>query len=267
MAVTLFSWGYWGWGNATRQLVRAADAAEAARGFQPPIFVDVRLRRQGRANGFVGNAFCDLLGESRYRWMEDLGNAEIATGGGGVRIKNPAAVAELLELAMRAADEGRRVMFYCACEFSRLNGKLTCHRCEIADLLLAHANEIGRSVLVVEWPGGEPVEVRLEVERKLFSAVMRGRKRGRKSIPFISDRLNDFAGLPWGSLVAIECEDGTKTACVAVGPARFAASKSGDGFWYLPVMEPAEPEATKETLLRRAEQWRKAHGLDQRQMP
>lgn len=261
MAVTLFSWGYWGWGNATCQLVQAADAAEAARGFRPPIFVDVRLRRQGRAKGFVGNAFRDLMGESRYRWMEDLGNAEIATGGDGVRIKNPAAVAELLELAVHAADERRRVIFYCACEFPQLDGKLTCHRCEIADLLLAHMSEIGRSVLVVEWPGGEPVEVQLEVDRKLFSAVMRGRK----SIPFMSDRLDDFAGLPWGSLVAVECEGGTTTSYVAVGPARFAASSQGDGFWYLPVIESAEAGTSKETLLQHAVNWRRAHGLDQRQ--
>ena len=26
--ITLFSWGYWGWGNATEQLVESADLAE-----------------------------------------------------------------------------------------------------------------------------------------------------------------------------------------------------------------------------------------------
>jgi hypothetical protein len=260
MTAALFSWGYWGWGATTRQLVRAADAAEAAKGFRPPIFLDIRLRRQGRAKGFVGNAFRDLVGESRYHWMEDLGNLAIATGGRGVRIKNPAAVSELLDRAVHAADERRRVIFYCACEFPCFNGKLTCHRREVADLLLVHAKKVGRSIAVVEWPGGKPVETQLDGDRKQFSAVMRGRK----SIPFSIGRLNDFAGLPWGSVVAVECEDGMTTGYVMVGPARFAASRNGAGFWYLPVIETPKPGVTRKSLLERAAQWRKTHGLDER---
>jgi hypothetical protein len=260
MTVTLFSWGYWGWGASTRQLVQAADAAEATKGSQPPIFLDIRLRRQGRAKGFVSNAFRDLVGESRYRWMQALGNLAIAMGGPGVQIKNPGAVSELLELALHAADEGRRVIFYCACEFPSLHGKLTCHRLEIADRLLEHAKKVARSIAVVEWPGAEPIETSLKVDRKLVSAVMRGRR----SIPFKSDRLDDFAGLPWGSLLALECEGDVGTEYVAVGPARFAASTKGGGFWYLPVIEPAQPGATKESLHKRAAEWRKAHGLDER---
>jgi hypothetical protein len=258
---TLFSRGYWGWGKATRQLVQAADAAEAAKGFRPPIFVDVRLRRQGRAKGFVGNAFRDLVGESRYRWVQDLGNLAIATGARGVRIKNPAAVSELLELAVQAADEGRRVIFYCVCEFQSIDGRLKCHRLEIADRLLGHAKEVGRPISIVEWPGGEPIETRVKVDRKIFSAVMRTRK----SIPFSIRRLNDFAGLPWGSVVVLECEGDATTGHVLVGPARFATSTKGAGFWYLPVIEPPHPGATKESLLERAAEWRTAHGLDERQ--
>jgi hypothetical protein len=37
---TIFTWGYYGWGNATPQLVEAVDAVETSRGFEPPIFVD-----------------------------------------------------------------------------------------------------------------------------------------------------------------------------------------------------------------------------------
>jgi hypothetical protein len=55
--ITLFSWGYWGWGNATEQLVESADLAEKKRGFKPPVFVDIRRKRQGRAKGFVGDAW------------------------------------------------------------------------------------------------------------------------------------------------------------------------------------------------------------------
>jgi len=216
------------------------------------------LRRQGRAKGFVVNAFRDLVGESRYRWMEDLGNLAIATGEGGVQIKNPAAVSALLDLASHAARERRRVMLYCACEFPRVDEKLACHRLTITDL--AHATKIGQAISVVEWPGGEPVEARLKVDHKLFSAAMRGRM----SIPFDSNRLSDFAGLPWGSLVALDCDSSATTGYAAVGPARFAVSKSVDGYWYLPVIEPPGPGVSKETLLRHAARWRKAHGLDER---
>lgn len=262
MTVSLFSWGYWGWGNATERLRKAVDTAEKKQGFEPPIFVDTRLRRRGRAKGFVGNVFRDLVGESRYLWIQDLGNLAIADGKAGIRIKNPAAVAELLELAVRAVDERRRVIFYRACEFPWFNGMMKCHRRLVADLLLAHAQKIGKAISVIEWPGGEPVKPKLDVDRKLFSAVMLGRK----SIPFSSSRLNDFAGLPWGSLVALESGGSATRSYVAVGPARFAASRTDAGFWYLPVIEPPEPGATREWLERRAAQWRTTHGLDERKL-
>jgi hypothetical protein len=260
MSITLFSWGYWGWGNATARLLEAFDKAEESREFRPPLFVDARLRRQGRAKGFVGNAFRDLVGPSRYRWIQDLGNLAIATGSGGVQIKNPAAVAELVDLALHAADEHRRVIFYCACEFPSLNGALACHRRTIADLLLAHAKKIGRSISAVEWPGNAPTETRLSVDKKMFSAIMRGRM----SVPFADDRLPTFAALPWASMLTVECDDDGRTGIVAVGPARFAASRNGGGFWYLPVIEPPEAGATRELLLERAERWRKTHGVDER---
>jgi hypothetical protein len=260
MTTTLFSWGYWGWGNATERLIEAIDAAEKVRGFFPPLFVDIRLRRQGRAKGFVGSAFCDLLGESRYRWMQDLGNAEIATGTGGITIKRPAAVADLLDLALEEANRRRRTIFYCACEFLWVGEKRWCHRDQITELLLVHAQRIGRSVLVVEWPGGQPAEAHLTVDRKLFSALMHSRK----SVPIDDRQLQEFTGLPWGSLLTLQCENDGGTGVLAVGPARFAASKTNNGFWYLPVIEPVNPELSKDSLRLRAGQWRKARGLQER---
>src|SRR5688500_8003061 len=52
--LTMFTWGYWGWGTTTREFVQAADAVEASRGFNPPLFVDIRIRRSVRAPGFTG---------------------------------------------------------------------------------------------------------------------------------------------------------------------------------------------------------------------
>ena len=79
MTTTIFSWGYYGWGNHTSRLVEAVDAVETGRGFEPPLFVDIRIRRSVRAVGFTGSAFETLLGKDRHRWMRSLGNKFIET--------------------------------------------------------------------------------------------------------------------------------------------------------------------------------------------
>jgi hypothetical protein len=47
--LTVFTWGYYGWGNSTAQLIKAVDAIEHSREFAQPMFVDIRIRRAGRA--------------------------------------------------------------------------------------------------------------------------------------------------------------------------------------------------------------------------
>src|SRR3954468_16761455 len=98
---TLFTFGYYGWGNHTPQLVEAVDAVERSRGFEPPLFIDIRIRRAVRAKGFQGNAFEKLLGPSRHRWMKSLGNTFIKTRTGrNIQIAEPATADELLDLAV-----------------------------------------------------------------------------------------------------------------------------------------------------------------------
>src|SRR5271165_2078519 len=100
MTTTLFMWGYYGWGNHTPDLVKAVDAVETGRGFQPPIFVDIRIRRSVRAAGFTGPAFERLLGQERHRWMKSLGNKFIETRTGPmIQISDPTAADELLDFA------------------------------------------------------------------------------------------------------------------------------------------------------------------------
>jgi hypothetical protein len=260
MTVTLFSWGYWGWGQATTQLVQAVDIAEEERGLRPPIFVDIRLRREGRAKGFIGNTFRDLVGESRYRWMEGLGNAYIASGEAGIKIKRPDAAADLLALALRAAEDKRRVIFYCACEFPWCQGKRSCHRDKVTELLLSEAQQAGRTVSIIEWPGGQPVDNRLRVDHKLFMAVMNGRM----SIPFDGKYLAEYAGLPWGSILTLEDDHDTEAELVAVGPAMFATSKITGGHWFLPVFLQGERGKQRASLVREVNQWRRQCGLHER---
>ena len=134
--MSIFSWGFWGWGTTTPQLIKAVDAAERQRGFDPPIFVDIRFRRAGRAPGFKGDAFEKLLGWRRYRWMPTLGNASIGTQS-AARIACPVAANQLLELALDASDRSRRVIFFCACESPE--SLRSCHRHMVSDLLLRAA--------------------------------------------------------------------------------------------------------------------------------
>jgi hypothetical protein len=261
VGLELFSWGYWGWGNATERLVEAFDIAEQARGFRESIFVDCRIKRQGLAKGFVGDAFRDLVGPSRYCWMDDLGNEAVAKGISGVEIKNEAAVVDLLRLAQQAATDRRRVLFYCACEFPSLNGNLACHRLRITELLLKRAEDAGQPLTVVEWPGGELLQTGIKAKRELFALLASGT---RKSIPFARNRLAEFASLPWASIATIERDGDGATCDVLVGPARFASSTNAAGYWYLPVIEPSNRGATKELLRETAMRWRRSHGLEPR---
>jgi hypothetical protein len=51
------------------------DAVEKARGFAPPLFVDIRISRSVRAPGFNRAPFEGVVGKSRYRWLDDLAEA------------------------------------------------------------------------------------------------------------------------------------------------------------------------------------------------
>jgi hypothetical protein len=86
MTITLFSSGYWGWGNATERLVEAVDAAEQARGFGPPMFVDT-LAPAGACQGLCRQQLPRPRGRVALPLNGDLGNLAIATGSSGVQIK------------------------------------------------------------------------------------------------------------------------------------------------------------------------------------
>jgi hypothetical protein len=66
--------------------------------------------------------------------------------------------------------------------------------------------------------------------------------------------VDDFRNLP----------DSLGIRYFAIGPARVAASKTNNGFWCLPVIEAADVELSKDSVVRRAERWRKARGLHER---
>lgn len=252
--IQIFTWGYYGWGNHSLQLVKAVDAVETSRGFEPPIFVDVRIRRSVRAAGFTGPAFEKLLGEDRHRWMKSLGNKFIETRTGPpIQIAEPKAADELLDLAIESAENKQRLLFFCSCRWPRCDGKINCHRATVAGLVLKAAKKRGTHVEVVEWPGGNPKRINLDVTAKDFAAI----RNGRMTVP-LGKRVDlaEVAGLPWGSIATLH-SDGEKLYQI-VGPA--ISQKSG---WVLPVVPSfCDPSTGLSECKQEAASLRKEWGLE-----
>ncbi len=168
MTLTAFSWGYAGWGPYTAELVALVDRVERARGFAPPLFVDIRLRRSVRAPGFRDRAFAELLGPDRHVWMPELGNLAIADRALAMTIAKPAAAGALLDTIERS---NRRVIFFCSC--ASPTRRHSCHRGLVTQLLVAAARERGTPLTIREWPGGEPTLHDATVSPADFAALKR----------------------------------------------------------------------------------------------
>ncbi len=243
-ALTLFTWGYEGWGNWTDKLVEAVDALEQSRGWGPPLFVDIRASRKVRAEGFREKAFEKKHGPERYRWMNGLGNKAILTGEKFGSLIEPATVSNLLALAIEMESQKRRVIYFCSCQ-SPTGG---CHRHWVAPHLLELAAKRGQKVTVVEWPGfeTEPGKIlKVTVGRGIVKSAGNG---VRKSVPLGEDRPSpELLGLPWFTPVEL-VEEGTGENLVypLVGPAQHRA-----GGWQLPLV--GGQEDLQDTLKDQAE--------------
>ena len=243
--LTLFTFGYYGWGNATGELVTAMDAAERKRGFKPPIFFDIRLRRNVRAAGFVGDSFAKLLPRGRYQWWPQLGNRSIQTGERRINIADPSASRLLLDEALKYARKHRRIIFFCSCEFPRF-----CHRHIVANLLLKDAKRIGRRINIEEWPGGTRIRTSVHVTQAVFKGVCGSILNVRlpnRSLP------RNLVGLPWGSIVDVV--SGKKGVPIVTGPANYQKG------WMLPILFQRDSNISAATLHREAHKWLKSRGI------
>ncbi|MBL9089986.1 MAG: hypothetical protein JNL96_02095 [Planctomycetaceae bacterium] len=168
--------------------------------------------------------------------MKQLGNKRIQTKKGPqIQIAEPKAVNDLLVVALEAAEQDRRVIFFCGCFWPRFGGKISCHRTTVGTLLLSAAKNRGVSAEVVEWPGGKADHVEIEVDGKDFKAIAEGRM----SIPFGRQlKLADAASLAVTSTATVR-SDG-EVLHRLVGPASWRRDE-----WQLPVMwqfyDPATP--------------------------
>ena len=219
----IYTFGYWGWGTHTKELVSAMDKAEANAGYRPPIFADIRFNRAVRAIGFQGDAFKTLVGTKRYYWMKRLGNSNIGTDVSGIKIADPSAAIDLFDLAIDAAKDNRRIIFFCACDITS-----TCHRHTVAKLLAKEAKKRAAILTTAEWPGGEPQQIELSVPNDLYKKVVQGRK----SVP-LAKPYGKLLTLPWNTVVKLIDEDEKNSFLILTGPAKYA-----DGP-YLPVLNGA----------------------------
>jgi hypothetical protein len=212
--IEAFMWGYWGWGGSKRKLVEAFDAAEAQRGYDPPVFVDARIRREVRAAGFREDAFEKLLGAGRYVWMQGLGN-EAVLDKGLLRLRDPHVANDLLDLIVKNDRARRRVIFFCACETPRKDGERWCHRDLVAELLTNEARRRRVALSVAEWPGGVP---RRLIARFPAASARAGQNETAKGVPMPKE-MSPVIGvsLPWGSYAVVEGPDGVVP--LVVGPA------------------------------------------------
>lgn len=243
--LTIFTFGYWGWGNATRELIRAIDSVERSKGFSPPLFFDIRLKRSVRAEGFREDAFERLLPKDRYRWFPSLGNINIATKKRGIQIKEPSSSTVLFAEALKQSEKNRRVIVFCACEFPRF-----CHRHVVAKLLVKDAERIGRRIRVTEWPGGKPIRTSVHVTEAVYKGIC-----GKILNVRLSNRTmpRELVGLPWGSIVDVV--SGEESIPIISGPAKY---QNG---WLLPIWEQPEANTPAAQIRRASEKWIKSHGL------
>jgi hypothetical protein len=243
--LTLFTFGYWGWGSATPELIRAIDAAERKKGFSPPVFVDIRLKRSVRAEGFRDDAFERLLPKGRYQWFSSLGNIKIGTKEGGIKIKEPHSARFLFEEALKYGKENRRIIFFCACEIPRF-----CHRHVVANLLLKEAKRTGRQIRISEWPGGKPTRTSVRVTEAIYKGICGKILNVRLSSQTLP---RDLVGLPWGSIVDVV--SGKGKIPIISGPARFHNG------WTLPRLDKPGANTSDAQLLRASEKWLKSNGI------
>jgi hypothetical protein len=154
--------------------------------------------------------------------MNKLGNVAIADRSlKKLTIKDPHEAAPLLDQANDCDKENRRVLFFCACEVPN-----QCHRYEVGKLLLKAAKRHGINLEVVEWPGGEPQEIRERVPEHVFRKM----EKGVMMFPLPGEPdLVKYGGLPWGSVV--EVTGGSDRLSFISGPAIYKKSQ-----WGLPVV-------------------------------
>jgi hypothetical protein len=217
--LTIFSFGYCGWGPHTRELLSLVDASERRAGFSPPLWVDIRYHRNVRAAGFNSMAFANLVGPARYLWMQGLGNRAVAGRTGdsvpGIKIHNPADAELLLATAVDVLrTSNRRTIFFCSCPSWAAKG---CHRYTVGGLVLQVARKQKMAVAISEWPGNEPKTIVKVVPTILLRQIESSLAKV-PDLPMTGALASLPHDLPCGTVIRFKAGEDDELALV-VGPA------------------------------------------------
>jgi hypothetical protein len=108
-------------------------------------------------------------------------------------------------------------------------------------------------VEIVEWPGGEPKQIDLDVTPQVFDAV----RKGRMTVPLGKQpNLAKVAGLPWCSIAKLRSNN--EKLHRVVGPAM-----RQPGQWVMPVLDKfLDPATGLAEYQKEAEKLRQAWGLE-----
>lgn len=223
-----FTWGYYGWGSASKDFVRAVDAHERARGFLPPLFIDIRFHRSVKAANFRDRTFERIVGSERYLWEKRLGNKQIREKTGArLKIADPLAAADVLDRIVDLGARRQRVLMFCSCIKALEGGEVSCHRTVVAELLLQAAKKRRVRLEVAEWPGDNPVSAVINANTDQERAL----SKGLRYVPIgpANGPLPPLATLGWGSQVQFKSD--STSSRVVTGPAYIKKGK-----WHLEVL-------------------------------
>jgi|JI8StandDraft_1071087.scaffolds.fasta_scaffold00929_5 hypothetical protein len=205
--LTIFSFGYWGWGTAVPEMVKMIDLVEKSRGYAPPMFVDIRMNHAVRAPGFNGNSFQKHLGEKRVLNFKDLGNKRIGQSRGpSIQINRPESADALLDIILERFQKKQRTIFFCSCLNPREGHSFHCHRYTVSALLFHYAKNRKMKPIIIEWPGGEPAVLDLAINESEYKSLSKFPKT--ISFPYFSSHLSriDFLSLPLSSILRFRFE-------------------------------------------------------------
>jgi hypothetical protein len=190
--------------------------------------------------------------------MQALGNRSVETGAEEMELNHAKAVRSLLDLALYAATERRRVIFFCACPYPKKKGKRACHRALVARLLLREAKRLNESVEIVEWPGGAPKKLTYALKQSEVGAV----GSARKSLPvsWLMRRSAVPKDLAYGSILVLT-DSRSNSRPLIVGPAFFESE------WKLPILAVGQPNQSAGELVSQGTRLRRAFGVEPLDLP
>ena len=103
--ITLYQLGILGLGQLSKQVYRSDRRGRSGVRVCPSGLRQHSDQKERQCQGFNGKGFEKIVGAERHVWMKDLGNQAVADNTDRMKIANPKAATDLLDLAIKAAKD------------------------------------------------------------------------------------------------------------------------------------------------------------------